>query len=272
MLTPDEKVLDGLQRGHAMALEVRESEGKGRGLFAQENVPKGTYVCEYKTAIMYPRSQRKQHEEEYKKNDEGCFILEAKVKERWVCFDATRKYDSYGRYINHSHSGNIKPHRPFFVRGKYRVGFLTTTDVKKGDELFYDYGVSSSGIPWLRKDPPLTLSSDSESEHERMYNRSKYRKYKRCPIAGCDSKPQKKLSNHLTYKHPRLTKQERKAALSTATVVPQNHKSPILRPSGPFHYNRNIMEGRVGSTRQRCYNLRNMLFTLGRSHSPTVEM
>ena len=46
------------------------------------------------------------------------------------------------------------------------------------------------------------------------------RKMKQCPIERCRSKPQVKLSNHLTYKHPDLSKAEREEALRKAKAVP----------------------------------------------------
>lgn len=56
-----------------------------------------------------------------------------------------------GRYINHAAGGeagiggqaNCRPHRPLFVRGKWRVGFISTRDIKAGEELLYDYRVRS---------------------------------------------------------------------------------------------------------------------------------
>ena len=38
-----------------------------------------------------------------------------------------------------------------------------------------------------------------------------------CPVRGCSSKPQRKLSQHMTYKHPHLTHQQRQAYLRMAT-------------------------------------------------------
>lgn len=49
------------------------------------------------------------------------------------------------------------------------------------------------------------------------YKRERYRQPRWCPVHGCTSKkPQKKLSNHLTYAHPDLEKSQRKRFLRGA--------------------------------------------------------
>ena len=57
------------------------------------------------------------------------------------------------------------------------------------------------------------------------------RKLKQCPIEGCRSKPQVKLSNHLTYKHPDLSKAEREEALKNAKAVPTKETRKGRRPA-----------------------------------------
>ena len=45
-------------------LEIREILEKGRGVFVQQEVPAGAFLLEYKTAEVYPCSQRKEKEED----------------------------------------------------------------------------------------------------------------------------------------------------------------------------------------------------------------
>ena len=57
------------------------------------------------------------------------------------------------------------------------------------------------------------------------------RRLRLCPVPGCRSKPQKKLSNHLSYAHPAMTASEHQQALSNAKVVePAQANAPGLRP------------------------------------------
>ena len=56
-------------------------------------------------------------------------------------FDPTRRPNAVGKYINHAAKGaNIKIYPPIFARGRMRVGFMCIKDIKRGEELFWDYG------------------------------------------------------------------------------------------------------------------------------------
>lgn len=55
-----------------------------------------------------------------------------------------------GRLINHApgQEANCRPHPPLYVRGKWRVGFVTTKEIPAGEEVTYDYNVR--GEDWLK--------------------------------------------------------------------------------------------------------------------------
>lgn len=140
-MTQEEIVIQGLQYNTTAPLEVKDIYGKGRGVFATETICKGDFICEYRTKRVYHPTLKPKYEKEYQTNNEGCYLLEA-VQGRRLVFDATRCYDQYGRYINHTRRGaNCRYWRPLMVRGKFRVGFIATREVKKGEELLYDYGI-----------------------------------------------------------------------------------------------------------------------------------
>ena len=151
--------MDGLLSGkpHSSLLVKRFPGDKGRGVVATNTIPVGSFLCEYKTGTPpYPRKQRAAKEAEYIHNNEGCYILEVQCRDgRWLCFDATRRTQQYGRYMNHTSASlaNAKPLPPFLVNGKLRVGFVTIKPIKTGDELLWDYGVSPQGVSWLQKKP-----------------------------------------------------------------------------------------------------------------------
>lgn len=141
-MTKKEIAMEGLLTKSPSVVEVVTIPGKGRGVVAHSLIPKGRYICEYETHAVYPQSQKQKYEEEYDMNGEGSYILEVQVESKWLCFDATWRFDGIGRLINHAPSklANCKPVQPLFVRGKYRIAFLTTRDVALGEELVYDYG------------------------------------------------------------------------------------------------------------------------------------
>ena len=68
---------------------------------------------------------------------------------RHLCLDATRRFKDIGRLINHSATEyNLKPGRPTYLRGKWRVGMIAVRDIPVDQELTYDYGVRTEG--WMR--------------------------------------------------------------------------------------------------------------------------
>ena len=140
----EEKILHGLSTGDDAPLEVRERGIAGRGVFATGSVAKGSWLCEYKAGLVYPASERKKYEEIYDLNGEGSYIVESSYavpKQGRMCWDATRRYNQIGRYLNHAQKPNAKLTQPYNVRGKWRIGFVAVRDIRAGDEVVWDYGV-----------------------------------------------------------------------------------------------------------------------------------
>lgn len=71
-----------------------------------------------------------------------------------ICYsiDATAETGRLGRLINHSRNGNLVT-RTILVNGQPRLALLAKVDIKKGEELLYDYGDRSKesleNHPWL---------------------------------------------------------------------------------------------------------------------------
>ncbi len=132
------------------------SELKGRGVIADEDFKKGAYVLEYKYNDSFTLKERKDREAEYATNEEGCYILDVQLPEGkgWLCLDATRNLNCWGRYLNHSITPNLKMFTALMIRGKWRVGFYALRDIKKGAELVYDYGEQKKPPAWLQRRPP----------------------------------------------------------------------------------------------------------------------
>ena len=224
----EEVVLQGLTYGLTSSLlEVRDAgRRKGRGVFATARIQKGEFLCEYRTNRVYHPKHRAKYEREYELNDEGSYLLETQYGRKLV-FDATRSFHQLGRYINHSSTHhNCRYWRPLFVRGKWRVGFLATRDIDDGEELCYDYGVR--GLTWM-----LAESPKKPAARPRKFSLEHYRRRRFCPVPGCSvTKPLKKLSNHLTYRHPGLSKQDRADFLAKAKIAGLHHTTaPVQTPS-----------------------------------------
>lgn len=191
------------------------------------DIPKGTYLCEYRTTKVYHPKQRAKYEDEYIKNGEGSYLLETNYSPKLI-FDATRCYDQFGRFINHSNKGNCNYWHPLFVRGKYRVGFITTRDISEGEELTYHYGIRNE--PWMMVG--TSPQKVARAPHSKIFSLEQYRRQRYCPVPGCmNHKPLKKLSNHLTAQHPGLSKEQRQKYLKEAKRADLKQKDPLNTPS-----------------------------------------
>ena len=101
---------------------VRRSSA-GKGLFAEEDIPKGMCVIEYTGTVL--------NEEEAEAAAGRKYLFEVS---RRVTIDGNVP-SNLARYINHSCAPNCES----VVRGG-RVFIFSLTRIKAGDELSYDYG------------------------------------------------------------------------------------------------------------------------------------
>jgi hypothetical protein len=95
----------------------------GLGLFATEDIRKGTYIAEYIGPLMTNK--------ECDETPENKYWFE--INSRWTINGATRK--NIARYFNHSCRPNADP----MIRDR-RVRIKTIKNIKAGDEITYDYG------------------------------------------------------------------------------------------------------------------------------------
>ena len=89
------------------------------------------YICEYKTTNVYKTAEFIPKQREYEKNHETSATISFKVGQKNYFYDATRRFNQMGRYMNHSRRPNIRRYPPMFVRGKSRIGMYSICAVKK---------------------------------------------------------------------------------------------------------------------------------------------
>ena len=94
----------------------------GKGLFAEEDIPKGACIIEY---IGKPVDQKKAEK------DRGRYLFEV---EKNLTIDGNIP-ENIARYINHSCRPNCEAIGP-----KGRVFIFSRRRIKAGEELSYDYG------------------------------------------------------------------------------------------------------------------------------------
>lgn len=107
---------------------------KGYGLQLQEDIPKGRFLIEYVGEVLdmpaYDARQReyasKGHKHFYFMTLNGSEVIDACAK------------GNLGRFINHSCQPNCRTEK-WMVNGEVCIGLFATRDIKKGEELTFDY-------------------------------------------------------------------------------------------------------------------------------------
>ncbi|BFY98434.1 hypothetical protein BsWGS_01473 [Bradybaena similaris] len=87
-----------------------------------------------------------------------------------LAMDATRKFDSIARCLNHSREPNIRFHPPFVIDlkgGLPRIASYALRDIYRGEEIVIDYGVRDGHITWLRnREIGFVADVDSDSSDD----------------------------------------------------------------------------------------------------------
>jgi len=118
---------------------VRRSKIHGKGVFARRDIPKGTRIVEY----LGDRISHKEADDRYEghdPNDNHTFLF---IVDRRTVIDGGVKGND-ARFINHSCDGNCESEIE-----KGRVYIEAIKDIRKGEELGYDYQIGRS-----KEDPP----------------------------------------------------------------------------------------------------------------------
>lgn len=115
--------------------KLRKSKIHGNGMFAREDIPAETRIIEYVGEKISKKESLKrclEWDEKARKSGEGLVYI----------FDLNKRYDLDGnvpgnpaKYINHSCDENCEA-----INEDNRIFIYSKKDIKKGDELYFDYG------------------------------------------------------------------------------------------------------------------------------------
>ena len=117
-------------------ITVKSSSIHNKGIFAAQHIPKGSYIIEYVGEKITKKESEKRYEiskeQHHKDKSNGSVYI----------FTLNTRYDLDGnvswntaRYINHSCEPNCEA-----VDNNGSIWIVATQDIKKGEELSYDYG------------------------------------------------------------------------------------------------------------------------------------
>ncbi|KAM4635052.1 histone-lysine N-methyltransferase EHMT1 [Polymixia lowei] len=124
-----------VQNGLRTRLQLFKTSKKGWGVRALQDIPQGTFICEYVGEII------SEEEAEMRKNDTYLFSMDNKPKDVY-CIDANF-YGNISRFINHMCEPNLFACRVFTTHQDLRfphIAFFACENIKAGEELGFNYG------------------------------------------------------------------------------------------------------------------------------------
>uniref|UniRef100_A0A7N6BLW8 Euchromatic histone-lysine N-methyltransferase 1b n=1 Tax=Anabas testudineus TaxID=64144 RepID=A0A7N6BLW8_ANATE len=124
-----------VQNGLRTRLQLFRTSKKGWGVRALQDIPQGTFVCEYVGEII------SEAEAEMRQNDAYLFSLDDKPQDLY-CIDA-RFYGNISRFLNHMCEPNLFACRVFTTHQDLRfphIAFFASENIKSGEELGFNYG------------------------------------------------------------------------------------------------------------------------------------
>ncbi|XP_077417798.1 histone-lysine N-methyltransferase EHMT1-like isoform X2 [Vanacampus margaritifer] len=124
-----------VQNGVKVRLQLFKTKRMGWGVRVMQDVPQGTFICEYVGEIITDT------EANTRENDSFLFTLNDKVDDIH-CIDA-RLFGNIGRFINHLCEPNLLAVKIFTMHQDLRfprIAFFSSRTIKAGDQIGFDYG------------------------------------------------------------------------------------------------------------------------------------
>ncbi|KAK1407678.1 hypothetical protein QVD17_39300 [Tagetes erecta] len=115
-------------------LKCFPSGKKGYGLQLQEDIPKGRFLIEYVGEVLDMPAYEARQKEYASKGHRHFYFMTLNGGE---VIDACAK-GNLGRFINHSCEPNCRTEK-WMVNGEVCIGLFAIRDIKKGEELTFDY-------------------------------------------------------------------------------------------------------------------------------------
>uniref|UniRef100_A0A670YZG9 [histone H3]-lysine(9) N-methyltransferase n=1 Tax=Pseudonaja textilis TaxID=8673 RepID=A0A670YZG9_PSETE len=124
-----------VQNGLRTRLQLFRTRKMGWGVRTMQDIPLGTFVCEYVGELI--------SDSEANVREEDCYLFDLGNKDQDVyCIDA-RFYGNVSRFINHFCEPNLIAVRVFMSHQDLRfprIAFFSSRPIEAGEEIGFDYG------------------------------------------------------------------------------------------------------------------------------------
>ncbi|KAJ7308066.1 hypothetical protein JRQ81_008571 [Phrynocephalus forsythii] len=124
-----------VQNGLRARLQLFRTQRMGWGVRTMQDIPLGTFVCEYVGELI--------SDAEANVREEDCYLFDLGNKDRDIyCIDA-RFYGNISRFINHFCEPNLIAVRVFMSHQDLRfprIAFFSSRNIQAGEEIGFDYG------------------------------------------------------------------------------------------------------------------------------------
>ncbi|KAF0985038.1 hypothetical protein FDP41_000077 [Naegleria fowleri] len=120
-------------------ITVKKAGEKGYGIFANERIPKGSFIIEYVGEVLDEKIY-KQRQEAYD-GERHYYFLSVGPNQ---IIDASKKGNN-ARFINHSCDPNSVLQK-WTVGHQSRIGVFALRDIEKGEEITFDYAMECYGV------------------------------------------------------------------------------------------------------------------------------
>ena len=121
-------------------LDIARTGRKGHGLFAKEAIAKKQFIIEYVGEVLHEDEYRKR-KQTYEDNSKRHYYFMTLSSSETI--DAAERGNA-GRFLNHSCEPNCETQK-WMVNGELCIGIFALRDVRKGEELTFDYNFERYG-------------------------------------------------------------------------------------------------------------------------------
>lgn len=122
------------QRYNYAPCSVFETDNKGFGIRAIKDIPSETFLIEYVGEVLDNKQFEKRAKKYSENKNEHFYFMALKTN---AIIDATKK-GNVSRFINHSCDPNAETQK-WTVNNELRIGFFSVKDIKRGEEITFDY-------------------------------------------------------------------------------------------------------------------------------------